>query len=155
MKRIYLLLLFLFLFVAMPVEARSGCCSHHGGVMSNGCGCNDGSPLSDTCAPYYTCSAGSSQSQSTYQAPVYQPPATKYVPPTAIPTRYNPPTRIPTSTKEPTPTPTMTVTFPLETTAKPTLMPTIASDKEEVIVTTKQDSNNPFFSFIRWLILGF
>ena len=33
------------------VEARSGCCSHHGGVC--GCGCCDGSALSTTCAPYY------------------------------------------------------------------------------------------------------
>jgi LPXTG-motif cell wall-anchored protein len=32
-------------------EARSGCCSHHGGVC--GCGCCDGSSLSATCAPYY------------------------------------------------------------------------------------------------------
>jgi len=32
-------------------EARSGCCSHHGGVC--GCGCCDGSGLSATCAPYY------------------------------------------------------------------------------------------------------
>lgn len=33
------------------VDARSGCCSHHGGVC--GCGCCDGSSLSATCAPYY------------------------------------------------------------------------------------------------------
>lgn len=32
-------------------DARSGCCSHHGGVC--GCGCCDGSSLSATCAPYY------------------------------------------------------------------------------------------------------
>lgn len=32
-------------------SARSGCCSHHGGVC--GCGCCDGTPLSSTCAPYY------------------------------------------------------------------------------------------------------
>jgi len=32
-------------------EARSGCCSWHGGVC--GCGCCDGTPLSATCAPYY------------------------------------------------------------------------------------------------------
>ena len=37
-------------------EARSGCCSYHGGVKSNGCGCNDGTSLSATCARYYTCS---------------------------------------------------------------------------------------------------
>jgi len=33
--------------------ARSGCCSHHGGVC--GCGCCDGTSLSATCAPYYPC----------------------------------------------------------------------------------------------------
>lgn len=33
------------------VEARSGCCSRHGGVC--GCGCCDGTSLSATCAPYY------------------------------------------------------------------------------------------------------
>jgi len=31
--------------------ARSGCCSYHDGVC--GCSCCDGTPLSDTCAPYY------------------------------------------------------------------------------------------------------
>ena len=31
--------------------ARSGCCSHHGGVC--GCGCCDGTGLSAKCAPYY------------------------------------------------------------------------------------------------------
>ena len=35
----------------LVVGARSGCCSHHGGVC--GCGCCDGTPLSATCAPYY------------------------------------------------------------------------------------------------------
>lgn len=38
-------------FVPLTVEARSGCCSWHGGVC--GCGCCDGTPLSATCAPYY------------------------------------------------------------------------------------------------------
>ncbi|MBT9548597.1 MAG: thermonuclease family protein [Candidatus Sericytochromatia bacterium] len=33
------------------VEARRGCCSHHGGVC--GCKCCDGTLLSDKCAPYY------------------------------------------------------------------------------------------------------
>jgi hypothetical protein len=46
------IIVFLFCFCAInTVEARSGCCSHHGGVC--GCGCCDGSPLSATCAPYY------------------------------------------------------------------------------------------------------
>ena len=38
------------------VDARSGCCSHHGGVC--GCRCCDGSSLSAKCAPYYpSCSS--------------------------------------------------------------------------------------------------
>lgn len=39
--------------LAIPknAEARSGCCSWHGGVC--GCRCCDGTPLSATCSPYY------------------------------------------------------------------------------------------------------
>jgi len=44
-------LLFLFVLSIYNVEARSGCCSHHGGVC--GCRCCDGTSLSATCAPYY------------------------------------------------------------------------------------------------------
>jgi hypothetical protein len=47
--------LVLFFLIAQPALARSGCCSHHGGVQVNGCGCNDGTSLSSTCAPYYVC----------------------------------------------------------------------------------------------------
>src|SRR5260221_1659822 len=43
--------LVIFFLFANSVSARSGCCSHHGGVC--GCGCCDGSALSNTCAPYY------------------------------------------------------------------------------------------------------
>jgi len=52
-KNLLLLTLFLF-FIVFPVliaEARSGCCSHHGGVC--GCRCCDGTSLSATCLPYY------------------------------------------------------------------------------------------------------
>jgi len=43
-------------------EARSGCCSWHGGVC--GCGCCDGTSLSATCAPYYPeCNAPTSVPQ--------------------------------------------------------------------------------------------
>ena len=57
MRYLILALLLIFSFSTPHMaEARSGCCSHHGGVMSNGCGCNDGTPLSATCAPYYSCS---------------------------------------------------------------------------------------------------
>jgi hypothetical protein len=53
----------LFFFLAIPRSfaqelVRSGCCSHHGGVTADGCGCNDGTPLSSACAPYYTCNSG-------------------------------------------------------------------------------------------------
>lgn len=54
MKRPILILtsVILLLFVSFnTVFARSGCCSHHGGVC--GCGCCDGSSLSNTCTPYY------------------------------------------------------------------------------------------------------
>ncbi len=43
-------------------DARSGCCSWHGGVC--GCGCCDGTSLSSTCAPYYP------QCYLTYTAPI-------------------------------------------------------------------------------------
>ena len=56
MKKILLLLLIftLLFFVILAIgsiEARRGCCSHHGGVC--GCRCCDGTSLSATCAPYY------------------------------------------------------------------------------------------------------
>ena len=59
-KRFFLpiLLLIIGLLISInQVEARSGCCSHHGGVC--GCGCCDGTSLSSTCAPYYPeCNGG-------------------------------------------------------------------------------------------------
>lgn len=64
--------------------ARQGCCSHHGGVSTDGCGCNDGTPLSATCRPYYTCTAGSSGATAVEQVSL----------PTAVPTHV--PTRVPT-----------------------------------------------------------
>ena len=54
MKKLFLLstfFLFFSFFTVNSAEARSGCCSHHGGVC--GCGCCDGTSLSATCAPYY------------------------------------------------------------------------------------------------------
>lgn len=57
MKKILTTLIFLGLILGTGfVEAKSGCCSWHGGVKANGCGCNDGTSLSATCAPHYTCS---------------------------------------------------------------------------------------------------
>ena len=108
--------------------ARSGCCSHHGGVC--GCGCCDGTGLSSTCAPYYPeCSGGAVEEQ-----PVYVPPVipthipTIAVLPTRIPPTRVPPTHIPTQkpTRQPTPTqkPTPTVTPSLIPTATITEIPT-------------------------------
>lgn len=60
-RGILIIVFFLFslfsFFSVKGVEARSGCCSYHGGVC--GCGCCDGSPLSSTCAPYYPECGGS------------------------------------------------------------------------------------------------
>ena len=58
-EKIKIALLIFVVFIFLPlfvVQARSGCCSHHGGVC--GCRCCDGTPLSAKCAPYYPqCSA--------------------------------------------------------------------------------------------------
>lgn len=111
MRKIFLFLsLFLVVLLLSPtVFARSGCCSHHGGVC--GCGCCDGTSLSSTCAPYYPeCSGGRSQ-QPVYVAPTSVP----YIPP-ATSTPYIPP---PTATPIlPTITPT---NIPILT---PTIIPT-------------------------------
>ena len=57
MRRLVLLFAAFVLAYAALAEARSGCCSHHGGVCD--CRCCDGTALSTTCAPYYpTCSGG-------------------------------------------------------------------------------------------------
>lgn len=85
---VFLFTLVLSMIFVTHVDARSGCCSHHGGVC--GCGCCDGTSLSQTCAPYYPECTGSS---TTNTAPVY-----------VVPT-YTP---IPTDTPEPTFTPTPT-----------------------------------------------
>ncbi len=67
------------------VDARSGCCSHHGGVC--GCGCCDGTPLSATCAPYYP-QCNREASDSGYTPPVVNTaPITNYK---AVATNNNP-----------------------------------------------------------------
>lgn len=100
------LILFVIFFVfnsSSIVFARSGCCSHHGGVC--GCGCCDGTSLSAKCAPYYPNCGGSSHSVIT-KTP------TKTVPiSTPKPTNTPRPTAIPAYTKAPTPTPKLTKTF--------------------------------------------
>lgn len=48
--------------------AQQGCCSHHGGVC--GCGCCDGTPFSQTCAPYFpNCGGGGGGGGGTYTPP--------------------------------------------------------------------------------------
>lgn len=70
---IYVLALAVILFgFASIASARSGCCSHHGGVC--GCGCCDGTSLSATCAPYYPSCNTSYKPYTTYIAPVVQKP---------------------------------------------------------------------------------
>jgi len=51
MYKRFLILIALLLLLPFVVDARQGCCSHHGGVC--GCRCCDGSSLSSTCRPYY------------------------------------------------------------------------------------------------------
>lgn len=111
------------------VYARSGCCSHHGGVC--GCSCCDGRPLSSTCAPYYPAC-----SQPAYVAPV----ATKVPVPTNTPKPPTPkptilPTLIPTliPTVRPTQTPTLIPT--VTPTSLPTLEPEVKSASTEVTLT--------------------
>lgn len=65
-----------FLATIPEASARSGCCSHHGGVC--GCGCCDGSGLSAKCAPYYPeCSGGSTYQYQYTPTPTYKPTAIK------------------------------------------------------------------------------
>lgn len=74
MRKILAIVLFsVFITGGIFVEARSGCCSWHGGVRSDGCGCNDGSALSATCAPYYSCSSGYSGNNYSNYTPSYAP----------------------------------------------------------------------------------
>lgn len=93
-KLTILVIIVIFLAISTtPSFAHSGCCSHHGGV--SGCGCADGTPLSNTCAPYYPECYNGGQQQSTEQTQTY-------VSPTAYPTDTPYPTLIPTIKPKPT-----------------------------------------------------
>lgn len=50
-KILIIFLILIFFIAPFVIEARSGCCSHHGGVCD--CRCCDGTFLSSKCAPYY------------------------------------------------------------------------------------------------------
>lgn len=91
-----LLVLFLLIYPVSSL-ARSGCCSHHGGVC--GCGCCDGTSLSSTCAPYYPeCSASVTI---TTISPTPKQTVVKTVVPTVKPTIV--PIKSPTQSPSPTP----------------------------------------------------
>lgn len=129
-KFLFVFLLFSLFFPNQKIEARSGCCSHHGGVC--GCGCCDGSGLSATCAPYYPeCSGGGRVVIPTSKPiPTYKPVATSR--PTRIPTQRIIPTIKPTLTPKPTKIPTLVPTItivpsPTET-VLPTDIPTVVSE---------------------------
>jgi hypothetical protein len=110
MKNVYacLLAFVLFVFSVNIAEARSGCCSHHGGVC--GCGCCDGTSLSTTCAPYYPQCNG----------PISTPKPTPK--PTIVPTPK--PSLKPTITPTPTPKPTVSPSpqAPIVPTSTPTVL---------------------------------
>lgn len=117
------------------IEARSGCCSHHGGVC--GCGCCDGTGLSSTCAPYYPNCGGNDTVviKRTVAPKATSIPKSKT---TSIPTKK------PTLTKKLTPTATLTPT------TTPTLIPTeakILSTVQLTIVptTTPASTHTPIF----------
>ncbi len=117
MKRLFIGVVFIIICVFLfpeTINARSGCCSHHGGVC--GCGCCDGSSLSTTCAPYYPeCSQ-----------PIYTAPA-----PTKMPTINTPKASISKSTIEPSPTST------------PSIDPTVTPDIKAVDTHTPSDPVPP------------
>ncbi len=119
-KKFLAAIVFTFIFFVFPttIFARSGCCSHHGGVC--GCGCCDGTSLSTTCAPYYpSCSQ-----------PVYTAPARTTAPVVTYKPVY---TAIPTvkPTIHPTNTPTSTAT-PIIPTLNPTASPEAKGAATEV-----------------------
>jgi len=119
-------------FVVDQVEARQGCCSHHGGVC--GCGCCDGTPLSAKCRPYYNDVCGGSSYVPSTPKPVYKStPIPTIAPAIVVPTKKPKPkaTPTPTSTPLPSPTPSPTPT-PIPTSeATPSPKPTTKSENTE------------------------
>lgn len=141
MKKSGFLAILALMLLASPAIARSGCCSHHGGVMSNGCGCNDGTPLSSTCAPYYVCTANQPQYVTQVQKKIVYPTSTPiptriYIRPTATPAPTLTPT--PSSTPTPVPTDSPAVTRAISVSPKPL----VQQEKEE---TQTQNQQNDTF----------
>lgn len=134
-KTLFVFLFFSLIFLPKNIEARSGCCSHHGGVC--GCRCCDGSSLSATCAPYYP-SCGSTTT------------IIKTVQPTSTPRPTLIPTRIPTivPTLKPTTLPTST---PTEIVISKT--PTIINIEPTVVVPLKSTNSSSSDGSIGGLIV--
>ena len=144
MKHILILasfLIFLFILTIQTADARSGCCSHHGGVC--GCGCCDGSPLSAICAPYYPeCSSNAGTATSNSQA--LQTTAPTVTLPTVTRVQYTP---RPTATLTPTTTPTMT--------PKPTKTPTPKPTNKAVQLSKpKPQTGNFWTQLLQFFHLG-
>ena len=126
------LLVLLFTFAMQTADARSGCCSHHGGVC--GCGCCDGSPLSAICSPYYpdcisttSTTTNNSQVLQTTEPQVTRPPVTRV--------QFTP---HPTATLTPTSTPTVTL--------KPTKAPTPKPTKKAVQFSKPKPQSETFWT---------
>lgn len=67
-RKLIIVFIAFLLFCVASVEARRGCCSHHGGVC--GCACCDGTSLSAKCAPYYpNCRDGKKDKPESQQQP--------------------------------------------------------------------------------------
>ncbi len=130
-KILSVFLFFSFIFLSKNIEAKSGCCSSHGGVncaagpQSNGhVVCNDGSRNSSCLYSEMVMCGGNSTTTTTTVKTVTQPTSTprptSTPKPTATPTtKPTPtPTKTPTNTSTQTPTPTLVLTI------TPTLSPT-------------------------------
>lgn len=133
-------LLLLSLFLPKIVEARSGCCSHHGGVC--GCGCCDGTALSNTCAPYYpSCSE-----------PVYVAPVATQKPSTPRPTikPISTPTQAPTAYPIATTTPSIAPTNTPEVKGLSTIEPTPTPKPLNGIEAVTSFGSLGFFSWLGW-----
>lgn len=111
---ILVVIIALFFYITPLVQARSGCCSHHGGVC--GCGCCDGTGLSATCLPYYP--------ECSRKAPVILIPTSRLQPTSIVW-----PTAKPRATSTPWPT--------------PTLIPTISSIPSPKFTSTTLPTNEP------------
>lgn len=135
---LFVLLFFSLIFLPKNIEAKSGCCSGHGGVncsagaQSNGhVICNDGTRTSSCLYSEMVMCGGSSSSTTTTVKTVQ---STSTPRPTIVPTRI--PTKVPTKTPTVIPTKTPTPTPTLSPTETPTLTPTIEPTKTEEISPT-------------------